>query len=263
MRPSQLPLCVLCLALSYLQADGFVLHLRTDCPLSAGGQVLGANWTLAFNKAPFICYDSDAQMFTPCGMGASFPWNYSTEFIAYQLNQPQLERLIQPTRKSCQQQIQSLWGRTGARQRPPNVRISTVTPQNTPFPTMLACNVWGFYPEKVAVGWLWNGEPMEQGAGPLVVRSNGDWTFQARRTLPVDPQRGGVYTCLVSHPSLKEPLTDDWAAGLPLDLRVQVGISVSTLAVGIALLIAGLIYWRKVAQEGYIPIEGNSYSEGQ
>uniref|UniRef100_A0A670ZHK4 Ig-like domain-containing protein n=1 Tax=Pseudonaja textilis TaxID=8673 RepID=A0A670ZHK4_PSETE len=94
---------------------------------------------------------------------------------------------------------------------PPKVLISPVTPRNTPYPIMLACLAWGFYPGDVNLTWLWNGQPVRDHLDPVQVTSNGDWTFQARLTLPVDPEKGGSYTCAVQHSSLPAPLTAEWA----------------------------------------------------
>ncbi|XP_061477562.1 class II histocompatibility antigen, M beta 1 chain [Rhineura floridana] len=251
----------LCLALTHLQAGAFVLHLETDCPLSAEGRVLWANWTLSFNKVPFICYDHDSQSYQPCGLGVFFPWNYSTVYLSDQLDRI-LGRQMEKAQQKCQGQVQSLWGRTGARQALPNVRISPITPQNTPAPIMLACDVWGFYPRDVGITWLWNGAPVKNRTVPEVAFSNGDWTYQAQLTLPVDPQLGGTYTCRVTHGSLKEAITKDWAPGLPLDLRVKVGVSVAVLGVGVLLLVLGTICWGKRVPEGYAPIDGSTYPEG-
>lgn len=92
----------------------------------------------------------------------------------------------------------------------PKIRIFPVTPQNTPDPIMLACVAWGFYPGDVNITWLWNGDPVKDHLDPPLVTSNGDWSYQARLTLPVNPRQGGTYTCSVQHTSLSEPLTEDW-----------------------------------------------------
>lgn len=95
---------------------------------------------------------------------------------------------------------------------PPNVHIYPVSPENTLAPVMLACDVRDFYPRKVSVVWLRNGVPVKtEPEAPAV--SNGDWTYQAQVTLPVDPQRGDTYTCSVKHTSLPEPVTKDWGEG--------------------------------------------------
>lgn len=90
---------------------------------------------------------------------------------------------------------------------PPDVRVFRVSPQNTPAPVMLACVAWGFFPAHVEMSWLRNGLPV---AGEPALSNNGDWTYQARLTLPVTPQRRDVYSCRVEHAALPEPITRDW-----------------------------------------------------
>ncbi|XP_054833582.1 HLA class II histocompatibility antigen, DM beta chain [Eublepharis macularius] len=250
---------LLCLALRLLAADGFVLHMELDCPLAADGHVLWANWTLAFNKVPFLCYDNENQLFVPCGLGEFGNWPYASYPISEKFNQhfPAWGKVMEAL---CREQVQSqpLWGQSGARRTPPHVHIFPITPQNTPAPLMLACDVWGFYPADVAVTWLRNGAFVKNSTGVPVV-SNGDWTYQTRLSLPVFPQRGDVYTCLVDHASLPEPMTRAWEPGLPSELKVIVGVSTAVLGVGLILLIAGLACWSKRVPEGYTFIDGTNY----
>ncbi|XP_042308135.1 HLA class II histocompatibility antigen, DM beta chain [Sceloporus undulatus] len=240
-------------------AGAFVLQLETDCFLSDTGQVFWTNWMLTFNRIPFICYDND---YLPCGLGTIDPWRQVSSQLSQQLNAtgpPQGPAACQ----ACQGQTQSLWGRTAERRTPPNVLIFPVTPRNTPSPIMLACGAWGFYPPEVNITWFWNGAQLKDKMGALTLNNNGDWTYQARRTLPVDPKTGGIYTCKVDHVSLAEPIAKQWAPGLPLDLRLKVGLAVMVLAVGTVFLTVATIFWRrKWAPQGYVPIDGSTYPEG-
>ncbi|XP_060093627.1 class II histocompatibility antigen, M beta 1 chain, partial [Heteronotia binoei] len=259
MRPFPLPAWApaLLALLSLLPAEGYVLHLELDCPLSAEGHLLGANWTLAFNKMPFVCYAVAYQEFLPCGLGVFPGWDQVAGDLSDQLTQ-RFPTWGQTTRDLCQQQLGSLWNSSGGRRTPPNVRIFPITPQNTPAPVMLACDVWDFYPADVAVTWLRNGVSVKDNSGVQVV-SNGDWTYQTRLSLPVYPQSGETYTCRVEHASLRQPLTKDWEPGLTPELKVKVGVAGAVLGVGVLFLIAGIVSWKKRAPAGYIPIDGDSY----
>ncbi|XP_063152184.1 class II histocompatibility antigen, M beta 1 chain [Candoia aspera] len=257
MRP---PWLLLSLALSVPPAGCFVLHLETDCFLSADGSILQPSWTMFFNKIPFSCFNYEEQMFLPCGLGASVPWNYTGVPVALWLNEKALE-VAQGAAQDCQQQLQSLWGQTGGRQTMPNIRIFPVTPQNTPDPIMLACVAWGFYPGDVNITWLWNGDPVKDHLDPPLVTSNGDWSYQARLTLPVDPRQGGTYTCSVQHTSLAKPLTEHWAPGIPLELWIKTGVSAAVLVVGTIFLVAGVVFWKRSRVQGYVPLEGNTYPQ--
>ncbi|XP_039221894.1 class II histocompatibility antigen, M beta 1 chain [Crotalus tigris] len=256
-------LLLLILALSAPPAGAFVLHLETDCLLSADGGVLEHNWVLFFNKMPFTCYDFNQSQVLPCGLGASQPWDQMGVPVAQWLAQNAPE-LPQEAAQQCQIHGRPLWAQTGQRLTMPKVSIFPVTPQNTPDPIMLACVAWGFYPGDVNVTWLWNGDPVKDLLDPLLVTSNGDWTYQARLTLPVDPQKGGSYSCSVQHPSLAAPLTAEWTPGIPSELWIKIGVSVAVLVVGTVFLASGLVFWKRSRLQGYVPLEGDSYpSEGR
>ncbi|XP_070792300.1 class II histocompatibility antigen, M beta 1 chain [Pituophis catenifer annectens] len=252
------PWLLLILALSAPPAGGFVLHLETDCFLSADGRLLQPRWTLFFNKMPFTCFDFQQKAFVPCGLGASVPWNYSGEPVAQWLMKNSQE-VPQEAAQRCPLQGQALWWQTGDRRTAPKVLISPVAPQNTPYPIMLACMAWGFYPGDVNITWLWNGEPVKDRLDPPRVTSNGDWSYQARLTLPVDPQKGGSYTCSVQHSSLDAPLTAEWAPGLPSELWIKIGVSVAVMVVGTVFLVAGLVFWKRSRLQGYSLLEGDNY----
>ncbi|KAM3844503.1 HLA class II histocompatibility antigen, DM beta chain [Vipera latastei] len=251
-------LLLLILALSAPPAGAFVLHLETDCLLSADGAVLQQSWVLFFNKMPFTCFDFDRNEFLPCGLGASVPWNFTGGPVAQWLTQAAAQMPPEAAQR-CQLRGRPLWAQTGQRRTMPKVSIFPVTPQNTPDPIMLACLAWGFYPGDVNVTWLWNGEPVEDRLDAPLVSSNGDWTYQARLTLPVDPQKGGRYTCSVQHPSLAAPLTAEWTPGIPSELWIKIGVSVAVLVVGTVFLTTGLVFWKRSRLRGYVPLEGDSY----
>ncbi|XP_026581749.1 class II histocompatibility antigen, M beta 1 chain, partial [Pseudonaja textilis] len=207
---------------------------------------------------PLTCFDFRNGTFVPCVLGASYPWNYTGVPVAQWLMETYPQLPVEAA-QNCQQQGQALWAQTGDRQTPPKVLISPVTPRNTPYPIMLACLAWGFYPGDVNLTWLWNGQPVRDHLDPVQVTSNGDWTFQARLTLPVDPEKGGSYTCAVQHSSLPAPLTAEWAPGLPTELCIKIGVSVAAMAVGTAFLLAGLLLWKRSSRQGYSLLEGESY----
>ncbi|XP_067321079.1 HLA class II histocompatibility antigen, DM beta chain isoform X2 [Anolis sagrei] len=257
-------LWALWVALGYYnsQAGAFVLQMETDCFLSPSGRVLWANWTMAFNQLPLVCYDNEDGHFLPCGLGWADPWAQPAEYISQWLDRhgpPQGPNASQ----ACQAQTQSLWKRTAERRTPPQVLIHPVTRQGSPSAKTLSCVAWGFFPSEVDIAWFWNGAPLEAQEGPLSLRSNGDWTFQAERTLTLEPLHGGTYSCHVSHPSLQEPIIQEWVPGLSMDLRLKVGLAGAVLGLGLIFFIAAAaVFWRERGRQGYVPIEGSSFPEG-
>ncbi|NWR82073.1 DMB protein, partial [Centropus unirufus] len=93
----------------------------------------------------------------------------------------------------------------------PKVRIVASKTSNARAPFLLTCHVWGFYPAEVTVIWLHNGDIVDPGDYyPISTVPNGDWTYQTRVTLLVDPVAGDTFTCSVQHASLEQPLLEDW-----------------------------------------------------
>ncbi|KAG8127277.1 hypothetical protein E2320_014198, partial [Naja naja] len=93
---------------------GFVLHLETDCYLSADRRLLEPSWTLYFNKMPFTRFDYGLAQFVPYGLGDSYPWNFTGTPIAHGLSQTFPELAVEAA-QHCQLQGPSLWAQTGDR----------------------------------------------------------------------------------------------------------------------------------------------------
>lgn len=92
-----------------------MLQLELDCPLSADGRSLGANWLLAFNKMPLICYDVDFQGFVPCGLGGFPGWDQIAPMLSSQFSQS-FPAWGQETRDLCRQQLPpALWASSRGR----------------------------------------------------------------------------------------------------------------------------------------------------
>lgn len=90
----------------------------------------------------------------------------------------------------------------------------TVYPEKTPalqHRNLLLCLVTGFYPGDIKVTWFRNGQEQREGVMSTGLIRNGDWTFQTTVMLPMTPELGEVYTCLVDHPSLPSPVSVDWS----------------------------------------------------
>ncbi|XP_030266322.1 H-2 class II histocompatibility antigen, A-K alpha chain isoform X2 [Sparus aurata] len=74
----------------------------------------------------------------------------------------------------------------------------------------LICHVTGFYPAPVKFSWTKNGQNVTEGTSVNVPYLNKDGTFNQFSRLDFTPQQGDFYSCSVSHPALKDPLTRIW-----------------------------------------------------
>ncbi|GCB82533.1 hypothetical protein scyTo_0021637, partial [Scyliorhinus torazame] len=93
----------------------------------------------------------------------------------------------------------------------PTVTIRPKTSPHSGQSALLSCLVTGFYPSKIEVTWLKNGEPVPDGVVNTVLLSDGDWTYQVQELLQYQPVSGDKYTCRVNHISLNGPKNTDWA----------------------------------------------------
>nr|AAY42854.1 MHC class II alpha antigen [Sparus aurata] len=75
---------------------------------------------------------------------------------------------------------------------------------------VLICHVTGFYPAPVKFSWTKNGQSVTEGTSVNVPYVNKDGTFNQFTKLDFTPQQGDFYSCSVSHPALKNPLTRIW-----------------------------------------------------
>ncbi|KAJ6651356.1 hypothetical protein lerEdw1_021048, partial [Lerista edwardsae] len=101
--------------------------------------------------------------------------------------------------------------------------------------TLLVCTVAGFFPAKITVTWLRNGQEEDEGrvVSTELIR-NGDWTFSIQVMLETQPERRDVYACRVEHASLPEPTSVQW--------EPQSDSARSKMWTGVAGLLLGLAF---------------------
>uniref|UniRef100_F7DNM7 Ig-like domain-containing protein n=1 Tax=Monodelphis domestica TaxID=13616 RepID=F7DNM7_MONDO len=99
---------------------------------------------------------------------------------------------------------------------------------------LLVCSVTGFYPSKIKVTWLKNGQEQTAGVISTGLIQHGDWTYQTLVMLETIPQSRDIYTCSVEHASLQSPIAVEW--------RAQSGSAQSKLVSGVGGFVLGLIF---------------------
>ncbi|KQK75119.1 beta-2-microglobulin [Amazona aestiva] len=75
----------------------------------------------------------------------------------------------------------------------------------------LNCFVSGFYPPKIEISLLKNGEPMNN-VKYTDLSFNDKWYFQRLVYAPFTPQKDDIYVCRVAHSTFKEPQSFQWDA---------------------------------------------------
>ncbi|OCT57533.1 hypothetical protein XELAEV_18003411mg, partial [Xenopus laevis] len=69
----------------------------------------------------------------------------------------------------------------------------------------LKCQVWGYYPESIAVSWLMNGSRVEASE---IKRINSSALESSYRFLPTAESQGMEISCVVEHQALTQPLVE-------------------------------------------------------
>ncbi|XP_043857885.1 patr class I histocompatibility antigen, A-2 alpha chain-like [Dromiciops gliroides] len=127
---------------------------------------------------------------------------------------------------------------------PPSVRVTRHTTSDGE--VTLRCRAQGFYPAKISLTWLRDGEEQLQDTELIETRPAGDGTFQkwaAVRMLSGNEQK---YTCRVQHEGLPEPLFLKW------EPQPSIGLSAGVITALLLLIavIAGVVIWRKNSSDG-------------
>ncbi|KAM6233302.1 HLA class II histocompatibility antigen, DM beta chain isoform 1-T1 [Porphyrio hochstetteri] len=214
----------------------FLVQVASTCPLAANGSALGFSLTLLFNKNPLVCYTPDTQRLVPCDWGLLHP--VATRLAATLSDDTAWAQRVAARRRACSDLAPRLRAPTVTRRTPPQARIVPVPLPNVPNAVLLMCHVWGFYPPKVTVIWLHNGDTVATGDTTKLL-PNGDWTYQVKVTLTVTPKPGDTFTCSVEHTSLDQPLQEHWGLSLSPGLMVKVAVAAVTMTLGLVAFAAG------------------------
>ncbi|XP_029545631.1 H-2 class II histocompatibility antigen, A-Q alpha chain isoform X1 [Salmo trutta] len=107
---------------------------------------------------------------------------------------------------------------------PPEIKLYAKDEVKLGINNSLVCFVNNFFPPPVQVKWTKNDENIPKGVKVGQYATNSDYTFYRFSTLTFEPQEGDIYTCIVDHTALDEPLTRTWEFEVPP--RASVGPAV-------------------------------------
>ncbi|CAK6982604.1 H-2 class II histocompatibility antigen%2C I-E beta chain-like [Scomber scombrus] len=138
----------------------------------------------------------------------------------------------------------------------PYVRLHSVTPPGGKHPSMLVCSLYSFYPKKIIVKWLRDGQEVTSDVTSTEEMADADWYYQIHSHLEYTPRSGEKISCKVEHASLREPLITDWDPSLPESERNKIAIGASGLILGLILSLAGFIYYKRKSR-GRILVPSN------
>ncbi|XP_075178555.1 HLA class II histocompatibility antigen, DM beta chain [Anomaloglossus baeobatrachus] len=237
-----------------LPATGFVMQEISLC--SFGDDKNGSvtfGYYFAFNHQYIVGYDSKINMFLPYQSIEQMMMvvrRFTTQFNT----NPDMLNYVKSEEKRCKNEIKTFWNYTVERRERPSMEVF-VPDQNEDNLPLLICFVWGFYPDNIAVYWIKNNKTVVKTETEVV--QTGEWSYQVvskldlRDALPTDD-----YTCKVEHQSLEEPMAKTWRAGLTSIQIIKISVSSVIFALGLIVLISGVVCWRNAKRSGYTPIPG-------
>nr|AYN72192.1 MHC class II antigen beta chain [Oreochromis niloticus] len=238
-------LCLSLLFISLSSADGFKMYMMNRCVFnSTEPKDIKYIVSYYYNKIEVNRFDSDVGKFvgfTEYGLRNAETWNSG----AY-LTQMKAEKTI------CQQHTSSLYSGFLSKSVKPYVRLHSTTPASSQHPAMLVCSVYDFYPSKIKVSWLRDGQEVTSDVTSTEEMADGDWYYQTHCYLEYTPRSGEKISCVVEHASLEKPLITNWdpssSSFMPKTERYKLAIGASGLLLCLILSLAGFIYYRQRAR---------------
>uniref|UniRef100_A0A8C6R148 Histocompatibility 2, class II antigen E beta2 n=2 Tax=Nannospalax galili TaxID=1026970 RepID=A0A8C6R148_NANGA len=205
----------------------FLLQLKAECHYTDGREHVWSVTRFIYNQEEFARFDSDFGKFLA-----------TTELgrpIADDLNsQKDIVDNYRASVDRCRNDYEFVDIYLLKLKKKPQVTVHPSKTQHVQHHSLLVCAVSGFYPSKIKITWLRNGQEEKDEVMSTGLIPNGDWTYQTLVMLETVPQSGDVYTCQVEHPSLPSPVTVEW--------RARSGSAQSKMLSGLGGFVLGLLF---------------------
>ncbi|XP_062301215.1 H-2 class II histocompatibility antigen, E-S beta chain-like [Scomber scombrus] len=220
-------------------ADGFRNYRMDRCQFNSS-QLEDIRYILSeyYNKLEILRFDSSVGKFvgyTEFGVKQAEDWN----------NGPELARRKTARERYCQYNVGLWYNYFLTKSVKPYVVLDSETPPAGKHPSMLVCSIYSFYPKKIIVKWLRDGQEVTSDVSSTEEMPDADWYYQIHSHLEYTPRSGEKISCKVEHASLSEPLITDWDPSLPESERNKIAIGASGLILGLILSLAGFIYYKR------------------
>ncbi|XP_043939518.1 uncharacterized protein LOC122811616 isoform X1 [Protopterus annectens] len=182
----------------------YLYQTIVDCFYMNNGETVILIKTIIYNKERQLFFDSRVGKFigiTENGKIDAEYFNNNTEY---------LDQLKAEVTTFCRHNYDIMKDVIVGRKVIPRI---TVHPQRNvveKHPNLLMCVTSGFYPQRIRVTMLKNGEEVTHDISSSGVVSNGNWTYQITLLIEFIPKKEDVYGCKVEHSSLKEPVIVEW-----------------------------------------------------
>ncbi|XP_074076712.1 RLA class I histocompatibility antigen, alpha chain 11/11-like isoform X2 [Macrotis lagotis] len=217
------------------QSQGGVHTFQTllGCEVSPDGTLQHAFYQFAYNGQEYLALNAKTWTWTA--------WAYQTQNSKHEW---EAERSLAERYKVCLKFECQLWldkyleiGKEAlTRKDPPSARITRHIAHDGE--VTLRCRAQDFYPSKISLIWLRDGEEQLQDTKFIETRPGGDGTFQKWAAVVVTPGQEGRYTCRVQHEGLTEPLILKWespSSSIWTILGVIIGVLLPAVVIGVVI----------------------------
>ncbi|XP_066471753.1 DLA class II histocompatibility antigen, DR-1 beta chain-like isoform X2 [Tiliqua scincoides] len=221
--------------------EHFLYQFKNECHFPDGAGPGGAYFLYRdiWDRQETLRFDSrhgTFQAVTELGEPTARAWNSQPET---------LEDMRAALDRFCRHNYGIIEPFATARKLKPQLKITPTETDPASHHTLLVCTVAGFFPAKINITWLRNGQEEDESrvVSTELIR-NGDWTFRIQVMLEAQPERGDVYACLVEHASLPGPTSIQWEAQSD-SARSKMWTGVVGLLLGLVFVVPGLALYLK------------------
>ncbi|XP_008293014.1 H-2 class II histocompatibility antigen, E-S beta chain-like [Stegastes partitus] len=221
-------------------AGGFVYYTMDYCVFNST-ELMGIEYirSVYYNKLELTRFSSSLRRF----VGYS---NYGVRIAEqFNINLVTLNHMRSMKERYCQHNVHLYYNNILSKAVKPNVVLYSVAPPFGHHAAMLVCSVYNFYPKVISVNWLRDGKRVTSNITSTDVMEEGDWFYQVHSHLEYTPRSGEKISCVVEHPSLKEPLRTDWDPSMPGSESNKIAIGASGLVLGLVLFLAEFINYKR------------------
>nr|AFN53619.1 IA1 [Chrysolophus pictus] len=226
--------------------ESHTLQWMSGCDILKDGTTRGYH-QVAYDGRDFIAFDKDMKTFT-AAVPEAVPTKRKWEADPTSLDGRKLylqEECVQWLRRHVNHGKAEL-GRTER----PEVRVWGKEADGI---LTLSCRAHGFYPRRIAVSWMKDGEEQDQDTQTGGIVPNSDGTYHTWVTIDARPENRDKYQCRVEHDSLQPPGLYSWEPSEPNLVPIVVGVIVAIVAIAIVVGVGFIIYRRHAGkkEKGY------------
>ncbi|XP_038135541.1 H-2 class II histocompatibility antigen, E-S beta chain-like [Cyprinodon tularosa] len=239
------------LFISFYKADGFENYYVSRCEFNSTElSDITYIYSSFYKRMEIFRFDSSLGKFighTQYGVKLADCWNNDPE---------ELNKWKALKETYCLKNVKIEYSSFVTKSVQPTVRVQSVVHPAGHHPAMLLCSVYDYYPKKIKVSWLRDGQEVISDITSTNEIANGDWYHQIHSYLEYEPRSGEKISCMVEHISLKEPLITNWDPSTPESERNKIAIGASGMIFGLISSLAGYLYYKPKAQ-GLVPVPTN------